>query len=132
MAHCSSILDLGESFEELLGKSIGEIRELLAYEDAEDTFEKFLSDNGWIDSDSEDDEYSYEEDNNYEDEDSYDEEDDYDYEDEEEDTPTAFPSIDMELVKSIASDIDAGKYSLDIIRNIYPTEFVREVEDWLD
>lgn len=129
MAHCNFNFDSGESFEELLGKSIGEIRELLAYENAEDTFEKFLSDNGWIDSDSEDDEYDYEDD--YEDEeDGYDEEDEY--EDEEEDTPTAFPSIDMELVKAIASDIDAGKYSLDTIRNIYPTEFIREVEDWLD
>ena len=126
MAHCNNlVLDLGENFEELLGKSIGEIRELLAYEDAEDTFEKFLSENGWIDSNSEDDEYDYEDE-----EDGYDEEDEY--EDEEEDTPVAFPSIDMDLVKAIASDIDAGKYSLDTIRNIYPTEFIREVEDWLD
>lgn len=126
MAHCNFNFDLGESFEELLGKSIGEIRELLAYEDAEDTFEKFLSDNGWIDSDSEDDEEdSY-------DEDEYDDEDEEEYEDEEDDSPVAFPSIDMDLVKAIASDIDAGKYSLDTIRNIYPTEFIREVEDWLD
>lgn len=126
MAHCNFNFDLGESFEELLGKSIGEIRELLAYEDAEDTFEKFLSDNGWIDSDSEDDEEdSY-------DEDEYDDENEEEYEDEEDDSPAAFPSIDMDLVKAIASDIDAGKYSLDTIRNIYPTEFIREVEDWLD
>ena len=125
-----------ERLEELLGKDIGEIREMLAYEDANDTFEDFLSKNGWIDG------VSYEDDEDYaipdddEDEEDYDDdweddEDEYDDEDEVK-TPSNLSSEEEALAQSIASDIDDCKYSIDAIRGLYDSRIIERIEYLID
>ena len=123
---------LEERLEELLSLSIGEIREMLAYEDAEDTLEKFLNENGWIETDdSHDDDY----------EEDYDEDDDWDYDeddDEEEDYNSEpgdekLPSQEEEdLAVSIATDIDDGKYSISTIVGLYPQDIVNRIKYLID
>ncbi len=123
-----------DRLEELLGKDIGEIREMLAYEDANDTFEDFLSNNGWIDGvdycdDDEDEEDNYDPED-YEDEDYED-----DWDDEEEDDDTPFNNLSSEeeaLAQSIASDIDDCKYSLDSIRSLYDSRIIDRIEYLID
>ena len=118
---------LEERLEELLSLSIGEIREILAYEDAEDTLEKFLNENGWIETDDNHDD-DYEED--------YDEDDDWDFDedDEEEDYSSKpgdeeLPSQEEEsLAVSIAADIDDGKYNISTIVGLYSQDIIDRVK----
>lgn len=127
---------LEERLEELLSLSIGEIREMLAHEDAEDTLEKFLNDNGWIETDDSYDD-DYEEDYDDEDDDwDFDEDrdsekdDDWDDEDDDEDVPGQYNLPDTEqerLAEQIADDIDAGRYTINDIMGIYGLEFVDRV-----
>lgn len=112
-----------ERFEELISLSIGELREMLAYEDSEATFESFLVDNGWIDA----------EDDDYEDEDDWDdadefpapEEDEYDFEDGAEELNDSEAE---ELAQKIAGDIAWGKYSLEAIEGLYSKEIVDRIK----
>lgn len=118
---------LEERLEELLSLSIGEIREMLAHEDAEDTLEKFLNENGWIETDD-----SY--DNDYEED--YDEDDDWnsDEDDDEEDYSSKpgdeeLPSQEEEsLAVSIAADIDDGKYNISTIVGLYSQDIIDRVK----
>ena len=114
-----------DSLEELLDKSIGDIREMLAHEDSDSSFRTFLIENGWIeDTDNEyDDNYDEEED----DEEDY-EDDDY----EEEDDDIELPSDQEELAEEIANDIDSNKYTIDSIVGFYSEEFVERVRQLLD
>ena len=129
-----------ERLEELLGKDIGEIREMLAYEDANDTFEDFLTNNGWIDGvsyedDEDDEDYAdpddEDEDEDYDNDDWDDDEDDYDDEDEVE-TPSNLSSEEEALAQSIASDIDDCKYSIDAIRGLYDSRIIERIEYLID
>ena len=105
-----------ESLDDLLSEDIGEIREMLAYEDAHKTFYDFLVENGYID-DHEDDE-DWDED----------EEDDFE-EDESEDDDTELPSEEAEdLANRIADDISEGRYTLDSISGLYDTQFIDRVK----
>lgn len=132
-----------DSLEELLEKSIGDIREMLAHEDADIDFKTFLVENGWIESeDYEDDDYDgdddYEEDDDYDD-DSWDddEEDEEDWDDEddrEEKIPSKLSQEEKDIARSIASDISNNLYSLDTVVNtgLYRGEIIEEVLDLLD
>ena len=122
---------LEERLEELLSLSIGEIREMLAYEDAEDTLEKFLNENGWIETgDSHDDDY----------EEDYDEDDDWDFdEDDEEEGYSGEPGDEElpnqeeeDLAISIAADIDDGKYSISTIVGLYSQDIVDRIKYLID
>jgi ABC-type Zn2+ transport system substrate-binding protein/surface adhesin len=120
-----------DSLEELLEKSIGDIRETLAHEDADIDFKTFLVENGWIESEDEDDEdYEDEEDDNY-DEDEDDDWDD-DEEEDEEDTPSDLSYEEEEIARNIASDIDNGNYTLDTVRAFYDYKIIDRVEELLD
>ena len=111
---------LEERLEELLSLSIGEIREMLAYEDAEDTLEKFLNENGWIETyDSRDDDY----------EEDYDEEEDYSGEPGDEELPSQEKE---DLAVSIATDIDDGKYSISTIVGLYSQDIIDRVKYLID
>ena len=118
--------------DELLDKSIGDIREMLAHEDSDSSFRTFLVENGWIvDEDNEyDDNDDYEDDDNYED----DEEDDNNWDDDEEedDEDIELPSDQEELAEEIANDIDNGAYTIDSIIGFYSEEFVERVKQLID
>ena len=110
-----------ERFEELISLSIGELREMLAYEDTEATFESFLVDNGWIDG-----EYDLEEEDDWdEDEFPAPEEDECDFEDGAEELEDSEAE---ELAQSIAGDIAWGKYSLEAIEGLYSEEIVDRIK----
>lgn len=119
-----------ERYEELISLSIGELREMLAYEDSEATFESFLVENGWIDENREWD--TEDEDDDYEEEDDWDEdefpapeEDEYDFEDGAEELEDSEAE---ELAQSIAGDIAWGKYSLEAIEGLYSEEIVDRIK----
>jgi len=114
--------------DELLDKSIGDIREMLAHEDSDSSFRTFLIENGWIvDEDNEyDDNDDYEDDDNHED----DEEDDNNWDDDEEedDEDIELPSDQEELAEEIATDINNGAYTIDSIIGFYSEEFIERVK----
>ena len=103
-----------ESIEELLDSDIGEIREMLAYEDADKTFREFLVDGGYIDENRDEDE----DDDNWDD-------------DEEDDEDTELPSEEEELAHNIARDIDEDLYTIDTIIPLYNNELVNRVRELL-
>lgn len=124
--------------DELLDKSIGDIREMLAHEDSDSSFRTFLIENGWIvDEDNEYDD-NYEEDEDDYDDDDYEEEDEDedswdDEEDDNEDDEPEFPSEEERaLAYNIADDIDNGAYTIDSIRPFYSQDFIEKVENLLD
>ena len=107
-----------DSLEELLEKSIGDIREMLAHEE-----------NGWIETDDyEDDDYEDDEEEDYEEDEDSEEDEDWD---DDEDTPSDL-SEEEALACSIASDINCGNYTLDTIRAFYNSEVIDRVEELLD
>lgn len=115
--------------DELLDKSIGDIREMLAYEDSDSSFRTFLIENGWIENiDNEyDDNDDYEEDeDNYDD----DEEDSWDDDDEEEDVE--LPSDQEELAEEIAEDISNKKYAIESLYGLYSEDFIQRVRQLID
>ena len=97
--------------DELLDKDIGEIREMIAREDADLTFKAFLIENGWI-TDS---------DNDYDD----------DYDDEEEDIEAGSEELpsdeEEELANNIAKDILDDKYPVSSLSGLYSDEFIDRV-----
>lgn len=107
--------------DELLDKSIGDIREMLAHEDSDSSFRTFLIENGWIaDSDNEyDDDYDPADDDDY---------DDYDNDEVGEIGSEPLPSDEEEeLAQSIADDISDGKYSIDSLVGVYNTDFIDRI-----
>lgn len=107
--------------DELLDKDIGEIREMIAREDADLTFKAFLIENGWI-TDS---------DNEYDDNDDYYDDDEVEEEDSDEDIEAGSESLpsdeEEELAISVAKDILDGKYTVSSISDLYSREFVDRV-----
>lgn len=120
--------------DELLDKSIGDIREMLAYEDSDSSFRTFLIENGWIeDIDNEyDDNDDYEEDEDNYDDDDYedDEEDSWDDDDEEEDVE--LPSDQEELAEEIAEDISNKKYAIGSLYGLYSEDFIKRIKKLID
>ena len=102
-----------EAIDELLTKSIGEIREMLAYEDSALSFEDFLLSNGWIEIDEDDCDEDWDE-------------------EEEEDEYTELPSDQEALANQIADDILDEKYTIDAIRGMYSSEFINRVEELVE
>ena len=109
-----------ERYSELVSLSIGELREMLAYADADDTFEKFLLENGWIDEDDAD----------YDDDD-WDEEEDPDLDEDDEVCEIGSePLTDSEaesLAITIAEEIYLGKYDFPAIEGLYPDEMLDRI-----
>ena len=122
--------------DELLDKSIGDIREMLAHEDSDSSFRTFLIENGWIvDEDNEYDDNYDEEEDDYEEDDDYEDDDceDNDWDDEDDEEEDAFPSEEERaLAYSIANDIDNNAYTIDSIRPFYSQDFIEKVENLLD
>ena len=115
--------------DELLDKSIGDIREMLAYEDSDSSFRTFLIENGWI----EDIDNEYDDNDDYEeDEDNYDddEEDSWDDDDEEEDVE--LPSDQEELAEEIAEDISNKKYAIESLYGLYSEDFIKRIKKLID
>lgn len=125
-----------EKVNQLLALTIGELREKLAYADAEDTVEDWLD---WteLDNDAYEDEdecdYCEEdcEDDSWDDEDDFEEEDDYE-EEEEDDEDISLPYDEEILAQDIAGDIVAGKYALEAIQGLYAPVFVDRVRQLAD
>lgn len=114
---------MSKRVDKLLNITIGDLREKLAYADADDLVKDWL----YNEADFEEIEEDF---------DDCDEVDDEIYEDDE-DTDEAgslsLPSEEEErLAMDIADDIDAGKYSLDNIRGIYPSEVITRIEYLID
>lgn len=131
-----------EKVNQLLALTIGELREKLAYADAEDTVEDWLDwteldNDAWEDEDECDScEEDCEEEENYwdeEDEDAYIDDEDEDYEEEEEDDEDISLPYDEEvLAQDIAGDISAGKYTIEAIQGLYAPVFVNRVRQLVD
>jgi hypothetical protein len=126
----------GIELDEVLDKSIGDIREMLAHEDSDSSFRTFLIENGWIvDEDNEYNDNYDEEEDDYEEDDDYEDDDceDNDWDDEDDEEEDAFPSEEERaLAYSIANDIDNNAYTIDSIRPFYSQDFIEKVENLLD
>ena len=125
-----------EKVNQLLALTIGELREKLAYADAEDTVEDWLD---WTELDNDawedEDECDYCEEDceecSWDDEDDFEEEDDYE-EEEEDDEDISLPYDEEVLAQDIAGDIVAGKYALEAIQGLYAPIFVDRVRQIAD
>lgn len=117
--------------DELLAKDIGEIREMLAREDADETFKSFLEKHGWIETDEFDPDDDDDDDFEYNEVDGEDEDDDTE-KDEVGHVSTRLSPEEEELAISIANDIDDCKYSFNSIKGLYSTEMVNRIEELLD
>ena len=122
-----------EKVNQLLALTIGELREKLAYADAEDTVEDWLD---WTELDNdawedEEEDCDYCEEDSWDDEDEYEEEDDYE-EEEEDDEDISLPYDEEVLAQDIAGDIVAGKYALEAIQGLYAPIFVDRVRQIAD
>lgn len=119
--------------EELLDKSIGDIREMLAHEDSDSSFKAFLIENGWI---SDTDNIYNDEDEEDWDEDEEEEDEEEDYEDdedwEEDDDIIELPSEQEDMAQAVARDISSGAYNIDAIRSFYGADFISRVEQLID
>lgn len=120
-----------EKVNQLLALTIGELREKLAYADAEDTVEDWLDwtelDNDAWEDDEEDCDYCEEDCEG----DSWDEEDDYE-EEEEDDEKINLPYDEEILAQDIAGDIVAGKYAIEAIQELYAPIFIERVRQLVD
>lgn len=118
-----------EKVNQLLALTIGELREKLAYADAEDTVEDWLDwtelDNDAWEDDEEDCDYCEEDCE----EDSWDNEDDYE---EEDDEKISLPYDEEILAQDIAGDIVAGKYAIEAIQELYAPVFIDRVRQLVD
>lgn len=130
-----------EKLNQLLALTIGELREKLAYQDAEDTVEDWLDYVAEFDNDAWEDEEEdcdcCEEDCEEYDEDSYwDEEDEDAYiddeEEEEDDEDISLPYDEEVLAQDIAGDIAAGKYTIEAVQGLYAPVFIDRVRQLVD
>lgn len=125
-----------EKVNQLLALTIGELREKLAYADAEDTVEDWLDwteldNDAWEDEDECDHCEEDCEECSWDDEDDFEEEDDYE-EEEEDDEDISLPYDEEVLAQDIAGDIVAGKYALEAIQGLYAPIFVDRVRQIAD
>lgn len=127
-----------EKLNQLLALTIGELREKLAYQDAEDTVEDWLDyvaefDNDAWEDEEEDCDYCEEEceEDSWDDEDEYEEEDDYE-EEEEDDEEISLPYDEEVLAQDIAGDITAGKYTIEAVQGLYAPVFIDRVRQLVD
>lgn len=127
-----------EKLNQLLALTIGELREKLAYQDAEDTVEDWLDYVAEFDNDVWEDEeegcdYCEEEceEDSWDDEDEYEEEDDYE-EEEEDDEEISLPYDEEVLAQDIAGDIAAGKYTIEAVQGLYAPVFIDRVRQLVD
>lgn len=124
---------VNEKVNQLLALTIGELRERLAYADAEDTVEDWLD---WAELDNDAFEDWEEDCDDCEEECSWDDEDDDyeedDYEEEEDDEEISLPYDEEVLAQDIAGDIVAGKYALEAIQGLYAPVFVERVRQLAD
>lgn len=95
-----------EKLNQLLALSIGELREKIAYEDAEDTVQDWLD---WAELDN----------------DAYEEE-------EEDDEEISLPYDEEVLAQDIAGDIAAGKYTIEAVQGLYAPVFIDRVRQLVD
>lgn len=110
--------------DELLELSVGKVRELLAYADADMDFED------WVNNCLDEDDFPVDEEVDWGDEDCDEvEEDDY-WEDDDEEESILTPS-EEELAHQIADDIASQAYSLSTINGLYSGEFVERVRQLL-
>lgn len=120
-----------EKVNQLLALTIGELREKLAYADADDTVEDWLDwtelDNDAWEDDEEECDYCEEDCE----EDSWDDEDDYEDE-EEDDEKISLPYDEEILAQDIAGDIVAGKYAIEAIQELYAPVFIDRVRQLVD
>ena len=120
-----------EKVNQLLALTIGELREKLAYADADDTVEDWLDwtelDNDAWEDDEEDCDYCEEDCE----EDSWDDEEDYEDE-EEDDEKISLPYDEEILAQDIAGDIVAGKYAIEAIQELYAPVFIDRVRQLVD
>ena len=94
--------------DELLDKDIGEIREMLAREDADKTLRSYLIEEGWI------------------------EEEDYDCDEEDDDkSPSNLSPEEEELAFDIYRDIRRGDYGIDAVNSLYDINIVERVKNLL-
>ena len=100
--------------QDFLEKSVGELRELLAYADADLTVENWFDSEDFFEDEDEDEDDFF----------LYDEEDDEDVID------TPLSNIEEEnLAINIANDINSNKYSFDIVRNVYNKNIVDRIRE---
>ena len=111
---------VNEKVNQLLALTIGELREKLAYADAEDTVEDWLD---WAELDNDAFEDWEEDCDDCEEECSWDDEDDEDI---------SLPYDEEILAQDIAGDIVAGKYALEAIQGLYAPIFVDRVRQIAD
>lgn len=128
-----------EKTNQLLALTIGELREKLAYADAEDTVEDWLE---WTEldndayEDEEDCDYCEEDCEEYDENSYWDEEDEDAYiddeEEEEDDEDISLPYDEEVLAQDIAGDIAAGKYTIEAVQGLYAPVFIDRVRQLVD
>ena len=120
--------------DELLDKSIGDIREMLAHEDSDSSFRTFLIENGWIeDIDNEyDDNDDYEEDEDNYDDDDYEDDAEDSWDDDGEEEDVELHSDQEELAEEIAEDISNKKYAIESLYGLYSEDFIKRIKKLID
>lgn len=123
-----------EVIENLLNKTVGEVRAYLAFEEADTYLKDVLLEEADFDEeigcDYDEDCEEYDEDECWDEEDNWDDEEEY--EDEEEYDGICSPLENPEeevLAQNIANDILDGKYTIATIRGLYSTDLVKRVAD---
>ena len=130
--------------ERIYDLTVGQLRELLAYADAEETVDSWWEDItdedlysiGYYDDDDED----YDEDSDYDDDDydeDYEDDEDYDDEDEEDDLDLeddkvcegdVLPDpVREQTAQHIAADIRAGFYSYNLVKSLYAEDILERI-----
>lgn len=124
--------------DELLELTVGQVRELLAYADADVSFDDWVNncldedDFNKVDKNDREDWDDEVEEDDYDKEDEYeDEEDDYWEPDDEEETPScsALTPSEEELARQIANDIRNKAYTVNNISGLYSNDFVNRVRE---
>lgn len=119
---------------DILGSlTIGQVRELFAYVHADECVRDVME---WVDDEALErvgfDPYANEEDED-EDEDDYDEEEDEEEDDDE--VACSYDSAGLDnpeeeaLAQSIAADINAGRYTYNVVYGMYPEHIVKRIEE---
>jgi hypothetical protein len=143
--------------EKIFELKVGQLRELFAYEDADDTVgdvwdyvdENTLERVGFYENDGADDDYEDEDDTCYdEDDEIYEDDEEEDYDDEDEDYYDEDEEDDLdlgedevcvggvlpnpyeeELAQSIAEDIRNGRYALHTLNGVYSVEILNRISE---
>lgn len=128
---------------DILGSlTIGQLRELFAYVHADECVRDVME---WVDEEdlerigydpyTDEEEYCDEDDDSYEDDEEDEFEDEWEEELDDDELPCSYGDTALdnpeeeELAQSIAADINAGRYTYDIIYGVYPEHIVKRVEE---